>query len=57
MPKRGYSRAFTPRTEGSRYLLDKIPATLWRACQAKARREGVSMRALILQLLTTWLGR
>jgi hypothetical protein len=56
MPKRGYSTAFTPRSEThGRYLLDKIPATLWRDVRAKAKREGVSVRALILSLLTDWL--
>lgn len=54
-PKRGYSTAWTPRTEGARYLLDKIPSTLWTDARAKARREGISMRALILQLLSDWL--
>lgn len=53
--KRGYSRDFTPRTETyGRYLLDKIPATLWRDVRAKAKREGTSIRALVLQLLTVW---
>lgn len=53
--KRGYSREFRPRSEGyGRYLLDKIPATLWRDVRAKAKRDGVSLRALILRLLTDW---
>src|SRR5215831_7714423 len=51
-PKRGYSREFSPRARtGKRYLLDEIPAGLWIAIRAKARREGTSMRALILRLL------
>lgn len=55
--KRGYSRDFTPASEKhGRYLLDKIPADLWRRVRQKAKREGVSLRALILQLLTQWLG-
>lgn len=54
--KRGYSRDFTPRTDTyGRYLLDKIPAQLWRDVKAKAKREGVSVRAVILGLLTRWL--
>lgn len=54
--KRGYSKAFTPRTEGyGRYLLDKIPATLWRDVKAKAKREGISVRALILGWLKKWI--
>lgn len=53
--KRGYSRAFTPGTGvPGRYLLDQIPAPLWRAARAKAKRDGVSVRALLLGLLTTW---
>jgi hypothetical protein len=52
---RGYSRAFTPRTTGKRYLLDDIPATLWAAVRAKAARDGVSLRACILGLLTGWI--
>jgi hypothetical protein len=56
MAKRGYSRAFTPHgTSGKRYLLDQIPAGLWSQVQAKAKRDGISLRALILQLLTEWL--
>lgn len=56
--KRGYSRDFTPASEKhGRYLLDKIPADLWRRVRAKAKREGVSVRATILRLLTEWLSR
>ena len=54
--KRGYSRDFTPPTEAhGRYLLDKIPAAFWIQVKAKARRDGVSLRALILRLLRDWL--
>lgn len=57
-PKRGYSREFRPHGEtGKRYLLDKIPAGLWRDVRKKARAEGVSLRALILRLLSDWLNR
>jgi hypothetical protein len=53
--KRGYSRAFRPHADtGRRYLLDQIPAGLWTDVRAKARRDGVSVRAAILQLLTAW---
>lgn len=53
--KRGYSRDFTPASEKhGRYLLDKIPADLWRRVKAKSKREGVSIRALILQRLREW---
>lgn len=58
MAKRGYSREFKPHGEtGKRYLLDQIPAGLWNEVKAKAKREGVSMRALILQLLREWLSK
>jgi hypothetical protein len=56
MAKRGYSREFRPHGDtGKRYLLDKIPAGLWSAVKAKCKRDGVSVRALILKLLTEWL--
>lgn len=54
--KRGYSRDFRPHGDtGKRYLLDEIPAGLWSEVRAKAKRENVSLRALILKLLTDWL--
>lgn len=56
--KRGYTYDFTPKSETyGRYLLDKIPATLWSRVRAKARRDGVSVRALILRLLQDWLDK
>jgi hypothetical protein len=56
--KRGYSTAFRPHGKtGKRYLLDKIPAGLWNEARAKAKREGVSMRALLLQLLQDWVSQ
>lgn len=58
MAKRGYSKEFKPHGEtGKRYLLDGIPAGLWRDVRDKAKREGVSLRALILRLLKDWVGR
>lgn len=54
----GYSREFTPAPQGSRrYVLDRIPVPLWLAVQDKAKREKVSIRSLILTLLTEWLAR
>jgi len=52
---RGYSTEFpvNPDTRKT-YFLDDIPAALWIAVRAKAKRDGVSMRALILSLLKTW---
>ena len=52
--KRGYSRDFHARGAGRNYLLARVPAALWTAAQLKARREGLSMRAAILRLLTSW---
>jgi hypothetical protein len=55
MPKRGYSREFRPHGQtGKRYLLDSIPAGLWATVREKCKREGVSIRAQILKLLTEW---
>ena len=55
MVKRGYSRDFKPHgNTGKRYLLDDIPAGLWTDVKAKAKRDGISIRALILSLLTKW---
>lgn len=55
MAKRGYSKEFRPHGDtGKRYLLDSIPAGLWNDVKDKAKREGVSLRALILQLLREW---
>lgn len=55
MAKRGYSKEFTPHGDsGKRYLLDQIPAGLWADVKAKCKREGVSVRALILRLLKEW---
>lgn len=52
----GYSREFTPAKQGhKRYLLDLIPVPFWKEVQAKAKREKVSIRALILRLLDKWL--
>jgi hypothetical protein len=53
--KRGYSKDFKPHGDtGKRYLLDRIPAGLWSEVRAKAKRDGVSIRALILRLLQQW---
>jgi len=55
MRRRGYSKDFTPRGKGRSYLRAAIPDGFWTRVQRKARREGVSLRALILTLLTEWL--
>jgi hypothetical protein len=54
---RPYSMQFTARANPRRYLLSGIPPTLWATVQAKAKREGVAVRTVILQLLTEWLER
>ena len=55
MAKRGYSREFTPQTERRvRFVIDRIPPTLYDAVKAKAKREGVSLRTLTLRLWKDW---
>jgi hypothetical protein len=55
MAKRGYSREFTPKTERRvRFEVDRIPPTLYDRVVAKAKREGVSLRALTLRLWKAW---
>lgn len=53
--KRGYSREFTPRTERRcQFTFDKVPAMLYDRVKAKAKREGVSLRGLVLNWLKEW---
>jgi len=53
--KRNYSREHTPKTERRiQFSIDRIPPTLWVRVRAKAKREGVSLRALILDWLKEW---
>lgn len=55
-PTRQYSRAFSPsRGEGRPFTISRIPVGFWSQVQAKAKREGVSLRALILEFLQRWL--
>lgn len=55
MVKRGYSREFTPKTERRvRFEVDRIPPTLYESVLAKAKREGISLRALTLTLWKEW---
>jgi hypothetical protein len=55
---RPYSTKFTPHGEtGKNYFLSRIPAGLWAAVRAKAKRDGFSLRTLILQLLTEYVER
>lgn len=54
--KRQYSREFTPRSERRvQLVIDRIPPTLYDAVRAKAKREGVSLRALVLGWLKDWI--
>lgn len=54
--KRSYSREFTPKTERRVMLtIDRIPPTLYDAVRAKAKRDGVSLRALVLGWLKDWI--
>jgi hypothetical protein len=58
MAKRGYSREFTPQTERRvRFEIDRIPPTLYDKVLAKAKREGLSLRALTLTLWKEWAER
>jgi hypothetical protein len=59
MTPRQYSKGFTPsKRQKRRYLMvDKIPADLDIAVKAKAKREGVSLRALILGWLKAWVAK
>jgi hypothetical protein len=55
MAKRGYSRDFTPKTERRvQLMIDRVPPTLLNAARAKAKRDGISLRALILGWLREW---
>lgn len=54
-PKRPYSYKFTARANPRRYLLSGIPPTFWERVQRKARRQGTSVRQVILSLLEAWL--
>ena len=56
--KRGYSDEFpTTRERRVSFMLDKIPPALWIRVKAKAKREGVSLRSLILGWCRDWLAR
>jgi hypothetical protein len=58
MAKRGYSREFTPRSDRRiKIEIDRVPPTLADALRAKAKREGISIRALTLGLWKEWIER
>lgn len=53
--KRGYSRAFKAHGEtGKQIQIAGIPAGLLAAARARARRDGLSMRATVLHLLSAY---
>jgi len=52
--KRPYSMKYTARANPRRYLLSGIPPTLWEKVRARARRDHVAVRQVILQLLSDW---
>jgi hypothetical protein len=54
-PKREYSREFTPRNDGTSFSVHRIPSTLMADVKAKAKREGVSLRALVLRRFSQFL--
>ncbi len=39
------------------FILRGIDPAFWRRVKSKAAAEGVTIKALILRLLTTWLGK
>lgn len=53
--KRGWSHEFPTGTlPNLKIWIDWVPPTLMRQVRAKANREGVSLRVLILRMLTSW---
>lgn len=55
MPKRPYTREFIAGEAGSSHYNIAAPEPLWSNVKAKAARQGTSVRAVILRLLTAWL--
>jgi hypothetical protein len=55
--KRGYSREFPigdDLTRRRKLEIDWVPPWLFRAARQKAKREGISLRVIILRWLTAW---
>ena len=56
--KRPYSMAFrAKRGVPRRYLLSGIPPGLWTAFEARAKREHIAKRQVILQAVEAWTHR
>lgn len=53
--KQPYSREFPRQANSKNYPLEGVPAGLLRAARAKARREHLSLRIVLLRLLTKWI--
>ena len=54
-PTRAYSRDFTPsRGDGHDFKIRRIPDAFWKQVQSKAKREGVSLRGMLLTHLQQW---
>lgn len=58
-PVREYSREFARDKGGPRraFTFDYVPAALYDAVRDKAKREGVSVRKLVLGFLNDWSDR
>ena len=56
--KRPYSMAYTA-TRGTprRYLLSGIPPGLWTAFEARAKKDHIAKRQVILKLVEDWTNR
>ena len=53
--KRGWSNEFPTGGDTTRKIgVDDVPAGLLRRVKAKAKRQGVSVRVVILRFLTRW---
>lgn len=55
--KKPYSWNYTALRNPRRYLLSGIPPTLWERARARARKEHVAMRQVILSLVEEWTNR
>jgi hypothetical protein len=55
-PRRAYSREFTPHPNARQVTLSisRVPPPLMAAVRARAKRDGVSVRALVLGFLRDW---
>jgi predicted HicB family RNase H-like nuclease len=56
--KRGYSNEFpTDQSKRIKLEIDWVPPDLARRVRARAKRDGISLRTLILRLLTEWVSK